>query len=220
MTSIDLRIIKKDIVFADTDTNIRIHRALSWLEAAEQAHSIDLTFISSWIGFNALYSSSEIDSPKLESKKIWNFIKELANVDHENLLWALLCFENHVLAKRIVDNEMLFLNFWNSMHNLEESWEDSFFYSNQEIHIFLEQKNTAKYVSAILQRIYLLRNQLIHGGATHEGRMNRVQVEDCQTMMMKLLPCMISIMMKYPKKNWGELCYPPLFEDKDDAKKS
>ena len=84
-------------------------------------------------------------------------------------------------------------------------------YSNQEIQSFLKDKNIAKYVSAIMQRIYLLRNQLIHGGATHQGRMNRVQVEDCKTLVMKLLPCMISIMMKYPKKNWGELCYPPLY---------
>ena len=211
MTSVELRIIKKEIVFDDSDTNIRIHRALSWLEAAEQAHSIDLAFISSWIGFNALYSSSEIDNPKQESKKIWNFIRELSNLDHGNLLWSLLCFENPVLAKRIVANELLFINFWNSMHNYEDSWEDSFFYSNQEIQSFLKDKNIAKYVSAIMQRIYLLRNQLIHGGATHQGRMNRVQVEDCKTLVMKLLPCMISIMMKYPKKNWGELCYPPLY---------
>lgn len=218
MTSVELRIIKKDIVFDDSDTNIRIHRALSWLEAAEQAHSIDLAFISSWIGFNALYSSSEIDSPKQESKKIWNFIRELSNLDHGNLLWSLLCFENAVLAKRIVANELLFINFWNSMHNYEDSWEDSFFCSNQEIQSFLEDKNTARYVSAIMQRIYLLRNQLIHGGATHQGRMNRVQVEDCKTLVMKLLPCMISIMMKYPKKNWGELCYPPLYQDKGDSK--
>ena len=218
MTSVELRIIKKEIVFDDSDTNIRIHRALSWLEAAEQAHSIDLAFISSWIGFNALYSSSEIDNPKQESKKIWNFIRELAYLDHGNLLWSLLCFENTVLAKRIVANELLFIIFWNSMHNYEESWEESFFYSNQEIQSFLEDKNIARYVSAIMQRIYLLRNQLIHGGSTHKGRMNRSQVEDCKVLLMQLLPCMISIMMQYPKKNWGELCYPPLFEDKGDNK--
>lgn len=218
MTSNQLKVIKKDIVFEDADTNIRLHRAISWLEAAEQAHSIDLAFISSWIGFNALYSSSEIDSPKQESKKIWHFIRELASLDYGNLLWGLLCIDYAVLTKRIVDNELLFINFWNSMHHNEESWENSFLYSNQEIQSFLKDKDIAKYVSAIMQRIYLLRNQLIHGGSTHKGRMNRSQVEDCKVLLMQLLPCMISIMMQYPKKNWGELCYPPLYEEKGDNK--
>lgn len=217
-TSEELRILKKEIVFEDPDTNIRLHRAISWLEAAEQAHSSDLAFISSWIGFNALYSSSEIDSPKLESGKIWNFVKELAWLDTENQLWALLCFTNSDLTKRIVENELLYTMFWNSMHNQLESWEESFFYSNQEIQSFLKYKNIAKYVSAIMQRIYLLRNQLIHGGATHKGRMNRGQVEDCKVLLMQILPCMISIMMRYPTKSWGDLCYPPLYSDTGDNK--
>lgn len=217
MKSSELKLIKKDIVFEDSDTNIRLHRAISWLEASEKAHSIDLAFISCWIGFNALYSSSEIDSPKQESKKIWNFIKELSKSDQDDKLWILLCSENKSLTDKIVENELLFINFWNSMHNQLEHWEESFFYSNQEIKIFYDQKNVAKYVSAIMQRIYLLRNQLVHGGATHQGRMNRVQVEHCNRLMNKLLPCMISIMMQYPKKNWGELCYPPLFEDKGNV---
>ena len=40
-----------------TSLTLRIHRALSWLNRAEQAEDVDGRFIFLWIAFNAAYAS-------------------------------------------------------------------------------------------------------------------------------------------------------------------
>ena len=42
------------------DLRLRVHRALSWLDRAEQADDLDGRFIFLWIAFNAAYAT-EID---------------------------------------------------------------------------------------------------------------------------------------------------------------
>ena len=60
----------------------------------------------------------------------------------------------------------------------------------------------------MLQRIYTLRNQLIHGGATWNSKVNRAQVQDCANLMGKLVPVIVDIMMSHPMAVWGDACYP------------
>jgi hypothetical protein len=57
-------------------------------------------------------------------------------------------------------------------------------------------------------RIYTLRNQFMHGGATWNSSVNRDQIRDCTHFMLKLVPVVIEIMMDHPKTLWGYPCYP------------
>ena len=63
-------------------------------------------------------------------------------------------------------------------------------------------------LSVVLSRIYTLRNQLIHGGATWNSAVNRDQVRDCGNLMGKLVPIVIEIMLDHPETLWGEAVYP------------
>ena len=68
--------------------------------------------------------------------------------------------------------------------------------------------DTVTVLAVVLSRIYTLRNQLMHGGATWNGSVNREQMRDCVNLMGKLVPLVIEIMMDNPGTLWGDACYP------------
>jgi hypothetical protein len=68
--------------------------------------------------------------------------------------------------------------------------------------------NASSPASILLSRIYTLRNQLIHGGATWGSSVNRDQVRDCVGFMGKLVPLVIEVMLDHPETLWGDACYP------------
>ena len=68
--------------------------------------------------------------------------------------------------------------------------------------------DTLQVFSIVLARLYVLRNQLLHGGATWNGAVNRAQVRDCANLLGKLVPIVIEIMMDHPKHDWGAATYP------------
>jgi hypothetical protein len=63
-------------------------------------------------------------------------------------------------------------------------------------------------LSIVLSRLYTLRNQLMHGGATWNSSVNRDQIRDCGNLLGKLVPLVIEIMMDSVNTLWGDACYP------------
>jgi len=57
-----------------------------------------------------------------------------------------------------------------------------------------------------------LRNQILHGGATWNGKVNREQIRDGVRILGRIVPAVVSIMMDNPEAEWGEPCYPVLEE--------
>ena len=53
-----------------------------------------------------------------------------------------------------------------------------------------------------------LRNQLVHGGATWNSKVNRAQVRDGANILMALVPLLIEIMLDHPDADFGEILYP------------
>lgn len=68
--------------------------------------------------------------------------------------------------------------------------------------------NTPKLMSVVFSGLYTLRNQLIHGGATWNGQVNREQVRLGGQIMGDIVPAVLSIMMRHPKVLWGSPSYP------------
>ena len=63
-------------------------------------------------------------------------------------------------------------------------------------------------LGAVLDRLYTVRNQLIHGGATYQSKVNRSQVKDASEILSFLVPLMIDIMIKNINEDWGTINYP------------
>jgi hypothetical protein len=72
----------------------------------------------------------------------------------------------------------------------------------------LSERQTARILSTLFDRLYVLRNQLVHGGATWSSSVNRDQVRDGAAVLGSLLPVMIDIMMDNPDRDWGRPFYP------------
>ena len=63
-------------------------------------------------------------------------------------------------------------------------------------------------LTCLFDRLYVLRNQLVHGGATWNSSVNRQQVGDGARIMAFLVPLFIDIMMDHPQSDWGAPYYP------------
>ncbi len=56
----------------------------------------------------------------------------------------------------------------------------------------------------------MLRNRLIHGGATWESKVNRDQVRDGSRILADLVPAIIHLVLENPAEEWGAPCFPPV----------
>lgn len=192
--------------------SLRVHRALSWLDRAEQAaKDEDAQFIFLWISFNAAYAN-EIDDHRrfTEQETFRNFIERLIDLDTNNRLADLVWLEFNSSIRVLLRNKFVFQPFWD-FHNqkkTEQEWKDDFDTSNAFAHKALGHKNTAAVLSVIFSRLYTLRNQTIHGGATWNSSVNRDQMRDAVAFMRKFVPSIIEIMMSNANELWGEPCFP------------
>jgi len=195
--------------------SLRVHRALSWLDRAEQLaeqKDLDGQFIVLWIAFNAAYAT-EIDEKYRESEQqtFRGFLSKLTGLDagkkrFEMLVWTE--FPNSIRV--LLDNPYVFADFWSFQNGAltEEEYRTKFAAANRAAHVALGRQDTVTVLSIVLSRIYVLRNQLVHGGATWGSSVNREQLRDCTNFMAKLVPLVIEVMMDHPQTLWGDACYP------------
>jgi Apea-like HEPN len=194
---------------------LRVHRALSWLHRAEQLGSggdPDGQFLLLWIAFNAAYAT-EIDEKYRESEQqtFRGFLQKLAELDAGQKRFDALVWQEFPRSIRVLlDNPYVFPDFWR-FHNgtlPEAEWKQNFDAANRAAHKALGRQDTVTVLSVVLSRIYTLRNQLIHGGATWNSSVNREQVRDCTNLMAKLVPLVIEVMLDHPEALWGDAVWP------------
>ena len=188
---------------------IRIHRAISWLKSAEkQEGNLDMKFISLWVSFNACYAV-DINglSSKSEKAKLRDFTSSLVEFDRTrlyNLFWEK--FSGPV--KVLIENKFVFEKFWEYTRGESDDYEFAFNKSITAASNCLSKQNIEGLLEIVLERLYTLRNQLIHGGATYNSKLNRAQLRDACNIMQLLVPIIIDIMLENGEHNWGEIAYP------------
>ena len=72
----------------------------------------------------------------------------------------------------------------------------------------MADQRTDRFLSILFSRLYVLRNQLVHGGATWNGSRNRTQVRDGALILGLVVPRLIDLMMDHPELDWGEPAFP------------
>ena len=68
--------------------------------------------------------------------------------------------------------------------------------------------DTTKVLSFVFVRLYVLRNQLVHGDSTWNSGVNRTQVRDGAAILTFLMPVFVELMMDDPGMDWGKPFYP------------
>lgn len=190
---------------------LRVHRALSWLNRAESEEDPDSRFIFLWIAFNAAYATDIDARVSLNEQGNFNaFLKKLCDLDSEKRLGELLWSAYPGAIRVLLNNPYVFHVFWDYQRGRlsEADWKRSFEGARRVANAAMAQGDTAKVLSIVLDRVYTLRNQLIHGGATWRGGVNRDQVRDCVAILDDLVPVVIEIMMDNPGTLWGDASYP------------
>lgn len=200
------------------DHNTRLHRALSWLKAAEEqleADNQDQAFINLWISFSACFYV-EGQTP------VHGFLQQLVEMDKDKAIYDCLWHEYSGSVKALIKNPYVFDPFWQYQRALgeqkqadedtENEWRAQFDQSSIEALNCLSREKIPELLAIVLDRLYVLRNQVLQGGATYQSSVNREQVEDGVKLLACLLPIIIRIMLNANADNsacdWGELAYP------------
>jgi len=191
---------------------LRIHRALSWLDKAERCEDdLDAQFIFLWIAFNAAYANEfDNDNRYFEKEVFTNFLKRLCEFDKTNKLYELIWKEFPKSIRVLLDNEYIYQPFWDYQNKKisQASWKKQFKMAKKQVNKAVASENTTQVLAVIFNRLYTLRNQLIHGGATWNSRTNRDQLRDSVAILGKLVPIIIELMLDNADSLWGEPCYP------------
>lgn len=189
---------------------IRLHRAISWLAAAESSlHDNNTRFIQLWIAFNAAYAG-EFPNEQGERQRVTDFVTRLVSSDVQNRLHALLFKQFSGPIRQLIDNRYVFAPFWTALrdHDSSERWKQRFEASRKSAMDAVMAHRTAELLCLVLDRLYVLRNQLIHGGATWNGTINRVQLREACSLLSTLVPTIIEVMMSGDAFDADAIAYP------------
>ena len=215
---------KREIPEELQSLRLRLHRAISWGRRAEQlSDDLDARFIFLWIGFNSLYArepdavAGGQDASKT-FKEILEYLNVLVSLDKDRIhgfFWEGEIFE---AGRLLVEDEYLFEFFWKSKtaRVVQDKWREecrahkrTFTKARTFNNLQKEKRMPKVLVSTVFNRLCVLRNQLIHGSATHDSGKNRNALLRGVTIMEPFLPVCINLMLKNPDKDWGAPRYRP-----------
>ena len=191
---------------------LRTHRALSWLGRAErETNDDDARFLFLWIAFNAAYAREITNRAAFTERRVlMEFLRELNQADEEHLIYAAVWQHFPQTVRVFLNNQFVFQPFWDYQNGRisSDEWQAKFDLSKRAATRALGTMNTSKVVAILFDRLYVLRNQLVHGGSTWNSDVNRQQVADGVKILAFVVPIVIHLIMSQPDRPWGKPCYP------------
>ena len=214
------------------DFNLRVHRALSWLEQGERVDEIsdrdsdlDTVFIFHWIAFNAVFGQEKLEGGPLtnsDREEIYRFLKTLVRVDEEGCLYAMLWQDFSKYIRVLTDNQFLSEEFWKCQAGKigKAELNKRTALNKKTLMSAMGDMNTPKVLSIVIRSLRLLRNQIFHGSSTFGSRVNREQLELGSQFMKRFVPLVIQVMLENPTTDWGPVKFPVINDSKLDKAKS
>ena len=196
------------------DLGLRIHRALSWLEKAEYEAGKgdeDGAFIFLWIAFNAAYAGDLSGGEALSERASFReYFKLLQVADRTREIYGAIWEKFSGPIRELLKNPYVFAQFWAAISSPSpsDSWKVQFERSQEMVNTALVRQDTPRILEVVFDRLYVLRNQLVHGGATWKGAVNRDQVRDGGRILGFFVPLFIDLMMDSPEVDWGRPSFP------------
>ncbi|MGE0759375.1 MAG: hypothetical protein AB7F89_25160 [Pirellulaceae bacterium] len=192
--------------------HVRFHRACSWLQSVEKMVddvNYDHALISQWIAFNALYGQWDARAHEpVADRECWRvFVDRIVDLDKEQIVVAMLR-TNRGLVLSLLDDEYLSGYFWKDPCKEQAGRARKTKFKGQS---WFVEGSWKLMLEQLLERVYLMRCQLVHGAATHGSQLNRRSLKHCSVMMGHLLPAMLQVWISHgADEDWGVMCYPPI----------
>lgn len=237
LTALEAKIKKLD---QNTPLSHRLRRSFSWLERAAVEKDTDAKCIFLWVSFNAAYATDlHAETDKLpEWQRRERYFDELTRVGfridrevQESL---------SVPIAHLMNNEYIFWGFWDtvSRSNRPFNWKNwkgkkKFEEERGKVGSILTLTDATatdmRYVlERVFNRLYVLRNQLMHGCSTHRSdakkgkHLNHRQVENGAKILETLIPLFLSTMANHPDdpgdEKWGKISYPVRDDIREDRR--
>ncbi len=194
------------------DNELRVSRALSWLRRSEDfAEYPDDRFIFLWIAFNAAYGIVSDQSQSSDARTSYTrFLGQVVDLDASQVIYHLVWTNYSDEIHGMLSNQFVFQPFWDAYRlRLERSkWTRKMAGARRKASRALAEHRTLDVLTILFDRLYTLRNQVLHGGATWSGAVNRLQVLHGAAIMSDLVPAIISVLIDHPDQDWGPVAYP------------
>lgn len=203
------------------DFTTRVRRAKSWLKCADREHEsgdLDVAFILYWVAFNAAFATNDSEQPNTANEFRRCFTK-IRRLDGRHHIFKAVRDRSPGSVGRVLENHYLFKKYWDFVNEKpgNDDWKKCFDQEREEADEALEkpsEANTNKILPILFERLYTLRNQIVHGGATWRSRYNRSSVEHGVPIMAFLVPLFIRIIEQNPGVKWGTPYYRPGLQGK------
>jgi hypothetical protein len=192
---------------------LRVHRAISWIGRSEGCgDDDDARFIFLWIAFNAAYADEREfqGAAPGERAAFLDFFIKLVTLDEDKRIYKAIWQRFSGPVRMLMENRYVFNPFWQFHNGIEgfNDWEERFKVSSRAFTQAFQSGDSARVLSFVFDRLYVLRNQLVHGGSTWNSGVNRAQVSDGAAILAFLMPVFVDLMMDNPGKDWGKPFYP------------
>ena len=193
---------------------LRVHRAISWIQRAEMAAvegDPDVAFTCYWIAFNAAYA--EYTDQHAESRardRFGEYFERLLALDKAGSIQGAIWERYPESMQSMLENRYVYEPFWRDAHRGRRSrrWQDELERELSGVRLARAARQSQYILERLFDRLYVLRNQILHGGATWSSSVNRKQVDDGAEIMAFLIPAFVSVMMDHPDEPWGANHYP------------
>ncbi|MDF1763874.1 MAG: hypothetical protein P1U57_10730, partial [Oleibacter sp.] len=169
----------------------------------------DLRFITAWIGLSACCVTSARNDQTVPN--FLPLVQRLTEFDSNKRYYQLLWQQYSGPVKELIKNPYVFAPYWEAQRaadSKDNQWRPAFEQSSVAALNCLSRQRVPELVAIVFDRLYVLQNQLIQGGATYQGRVNRSQVSHGAAMAEALLAVTIDIMLEHADEHWGDLIYP------------
>lgn len=192
-------------------TRVRIHRAFSWLSRAEQladSDALDDRLIFLWIAFNTLYGQwdQELREPGRDKPSWQRFLSRVMELDAEGRIATLIQQERELILSLLGD-PYLSAFFWQEPGEVRAAKSRK---PRYDALTWYTQSRWGMILDRVMERVYLLRCQLVHGAASYGGTLNRGAIHRCAAMLQRVLIVVLLVIIDHGgDEDWGPLCYPP-----------
>ncbi|MFQ5700004.1 MAG: hypothetical protein ACE5IL_17210 [Myxococcota bacterium] len=189
---------------------IRVHRAISWLEQAEELppEQQDLRFVALWIAFNSLYGEWDRDEhqPVRDASSRRRLAARLVDLDAPRVEWLLR--GSRSTLKSVLSSRYLLADYWKDPDD-EKRW-TRHFEDARRLQRNLDGEQILRVLQQTLHRLTVLRGQVFHGQSTRGSRLNRAVVRPCGQLLASFVPVFIEIVLEEGADDeWGPVGFPP-----------
>ena len=116
--------------------------------------------------------------------------------------------------RKLLNNPYVYRPFWRAVQRGGgDGWRERLAADNREVERAVASRDSFAILTRIFRRLYTLRNQIFHGGATWPAGFGRDQIRDGSNIMAALVPAILDIMRRDLEQNpdsdrWGRVAYP------------